>query len=361
MYNLHAKISRAANLKRSVRLNSTGLKAERFVLLSRPKGVPDAAIFGLRKFSIAGTLKGGELRVHGLYYSVDPYMRGRMNDAKSYVLPFKLNRALEGSVVARVGESNAPGFKPGDLVVGQLPWATESVVRADKVRVIDTSRALASEYLGVLGMTGLAAYFGMLRIGRPKKGETVVISGAAGAVVGVAGQIAKIKGCRVVGIAGSDKKKNFLTKHLGFAQSINYKTAGNLTKKIREACPNGIDVYFDNVGGPISDAVVQNMNVNGRIVLCGQISLYNAEDAPLGPRLQPTLLTRRILMQGFIVGDFKDEFPIAIKELTQWLSDGKIESSETIVDGFNRLPEAFIGLFSGENMGKMIVKAEDWL
>jgi NADPH-dependent curcumin reductase CurA len=359
MFNLHAKAGQDVGSNAFGEIEASVGIAERFVLLRRPVGVPDETIFGLEKFAIIKQLKENELRLHGLYFSVDPYMRGRMSDAKSYVPPFELNQAVEGNVVARVAESKSPGFKSGDLVVGQLPWSTESVVLAEKVRVIDTSNAMASEYLGVLGMTGLAAYFGLLRIGQPMAGETVVISGAAGAVGGVVGQIAKIKGCRVAGITGSDEKAKFLTGHLGFDEAINYKSSEDLSAEIRRACPKGVDVYFDNVGGPISDAVIQNMNVKGRIVICGQISLYNSENAPMGPRIQPIILTRRILMEGFIVGDFKTEFPIATREITQWLGDGKIESSETIMQGFHQLPLAFIGLFSGKNTGKMIVKAED--
>ena len=361
MFNLHANATAAGSSTILPRLTATTGTAERFILLRRPEGVPDESNFGLEKFPITRSLKQNELRLHGLYFSVDPSMRGRMNDAKSYVPAFELNKPLEGNVVARVAESKSPNFKSGDLVVGQLPWSTESVVPTEKVRLIDTSNAMASEYLGALGMTGMAAYFGLLRIGQPKAGETVLVSGAAGAVGGIVGQIAKIKGCRTVGITGSDEKAKYLTGHLRFDDSINYKTSTDLEAKIRQACPNGVDVYFDNVGGPISDAVIQNMNVNGRIVLCGQISLYNSKNAPMGPRIQPILLTRRILMQGFIVGDFRSEFPVAVQEMTKWLADGKIESSETIVPGFTHLPQAFIGLFSGKNTGKMIVKAENWL
>ena len=333
------------------------VNTEQFVLLKRPVGVPDASAFGLKKSTIKSDLKSNELRLHGLYYSVDPYMRGRMNDAKSYVAPFNLNQPIEGSVVARVAESKSSGFKVGDLVFGQLPWATEMVIAEAQVHKIDTNSAMASEYLGVLGMTGLTAYFGLLKIGKPKAGETVMISGAAGAVGSVAGQIAKIKECKVFGIVGSDEKANHLIEQFKFDGAINYKKTQDLANQIKKDCPNGIDVYFDNVGGTISDAVMQNMNFQSRVVLCGQISLYNSKETPVGPRLQPLLLTRSILMQGFIVGNFKSEFPEATKELTRWLTDGALESSETIVEGFDHLPEAFIGLFSGKNIGKMIVKA----
>lgn len=333
------------------------LSSEQFVLLKRPVGIPDESVFGLEEVVIPTELKENELRLHGLYFSVDPYMRGRMNDAKSYVAPFALNQPIEGSVIARVGESKTPDFKEGDLVCGQLPWATEMVVTSEKVRKINTKDALASEYLGVLGMTGLTAYFGLLKIGQPKAGETVVISGAAGAVGSVAGQIAKIKGCKVIGLAGSDEKATLLKERFGFNDAINYKKTPDLTSRLKQACPEGVDIYFDNVGGAISDAVMQNMNFQGRVVLCGQISLYNAKEIAIGPRIQPLILTRSILMQGFIVSNFQAQFPEATEELSKWLADGKLESKETIVEGFSNLPKALIGLFSGKNIGKMIVHA----
>jgi len=324
------------------------IKAERFVLLKRPTGIPDESTF---------ELKENQLRLHGLYYSVDPYMRGRMNDAKSYVAPFALNQPIEGSVIGRVVDSKSGEFKNGDLVFGQLPWATDMVVEASNLKKIDVTEAIASEYLGVLGMTGLTAYFGLLKIGQPKPGETVVVSGAAGAVGTVVGQIAKIKECRVVGIVGSDEKAKLIKERFGFDDSINYKTHQDLAEQVKTVCPNGVDIYYDNVGGPISDAVMQNMNFKSRIILCGQISLYNAKEVPVGPRIQPLLLTRSILMEGFIVSNFQAQFPEAIAELLKWLQDGKIVASETVLNGFENLPKALIGLFSGKNTGKMIVRA----
>ena len=205
-------------------------------------------------------------------------------------------------------------------------------------------------------MPGLTAYFGLLHIGKPKAGETVVISGAAGAVGLVVGQIAKLKECRVVGIAGSDEKLKMLEEEFHFDGVINYKTNSDIKKAITETCPNGVDIYFDNVGGSISDAVIANINSQARIVLCGQISLYNATEVPTGPRLQPLLLTRSALMKGFIVRDFEDHFPEGIKQLSQWVKEGKLKYEETIIEGFDKLPETFLGLFSGKNKGKMIVK-----
>jgi len=205
-------------------------------------------------------------------------------------------------------------------------------------------------------MTGLTAYFGLMDIGKPKANETVVVSGAAGAVGMVVGQIAKLQGCHVVGIAGSDEKIKLL-KEVGFDAAINYKTTNDMTKSIAGLCPNGVDIYFDNVGGEISDAVLANINFHARITLCGQISLYNNTVTPLGPRLQPMLLTRSALMQGFIVGNYQSRFPEGIKQLTKWVKENKLTFKETIVHGFDHLPAAFIGLFEGENIGKMIVEA----
>ena len=206
-------------------------------------------------------------------------------------------------------------------------------------------------------MTGLTAYFGLMHIGKPKAGETLVVSGAAGAVGVVVGQIAKIQGCRVIGIAGSDEKIKLLTEKFGFDVAINYKTAADMKKEIAYACPNGVDIYFDNVGGEISDAVISNINFNARIPLCGQISLYNSAEIPMGPRLQPMLLTRSVLMQGFIVSNFQSLFPEGIQQLAQWLKEGKLKFTETIVHGFDQLPTALLGLFKGDNTGKMIVEA----
>ena len=334
------------------------IKSKQFVLLKRPVGLPEESVCRLEDVNISSDLKEGELHLRGLYYSVDPYMRGRMNDAKSYVAPFVLNEPINGSVVARVVESRASAFVTGDLVFGQLPWATEMVVPCSQVQKLAKNSTKPSDYLGVLGMTGLTAYFGLLTIGQPKKGETVVISGAAGAVGNVVGQIAKIKGCKVIGIVGSIEKEKILKDRFHFDETINYKTSEDLANLVKKACPNGVDIYFDNVGGEVSDSVIQNINVKGRIVLCGQISLYNVKEIPVGPRLQPLLLTRSASMQGFIVSNFKEKFSEGIVTLSSWLSEGKLQSFETVVNGFENLPKAFIGLFSGKNIGKMIVKAD---
>lgn len=332
------------------------MTTKQFVLASRPKGMPTEDNFRLEEVTLPA-LKNDEVLLEGIYYSVDPYMRGRMNYAKSYAPPFKLDEPIVGSVIATVKESKADGFKQGDTVIGSLPWRKEMIAGAGDIRKVDTSIAPASYYLGVLGMTGLTAYFGLLHIGKPEQGETVVVSGAAGAVGVVVGQIAKIKGCRVVGIAGSDEKIALLKNEFGFDEGINYKTSEHMKKAIAGACPDGVDVYFDNVGGDISDAVISNINFHARIALCGQIALYNAKEVPMGPRLQPMLLTRSVLMQGFIVSNFQQHFGEGIAQLAKWIKSGELKFTETIVEGFDKLPEALLGLFSGDNIGKMVVKA----
>jgi len=328
---------------------------KQIVLASRPKGMPSEEQFRTETVSLP-QLQDGEVLVKALYFSVDPYMRGRMNDAKSYAPPYKVDEPIVGGGIAKIVETKSANFQKDDIVQGSLPWATESVAKGQSLQKIDTSLAPAPYYLGILGMPGLTAYFGLLHIGKPKEGETVVISGAAGAVGIVVGQIAKLKGCRVVGIAGSEEKIKLLKEEFHLDEVINYKTTPDMKKAIEETCPNQVDVYFDNVGGSISDAVIANINFHARIVLCGQIALYNATEVPTGPRLQPMLLTRSALMQGFIVGNFKEHFREGIEQLSQWVKEGKLKYEETIVEGFDQLPEAFLGLFSGKNKGKMVVK-----
>lgn len=332
------------------------MNARQIVLASRPRGAPTADNFRMETTALAD-LQDGEVLVQGLFYSVDPYMRGRMNDAPSYVPAFQIGQPIEGSVVAKVLHSNAGSFTTGDLVTGRLPWRTHAVTSAKELQKIDTDIALASWYLGILGMTGMTAYFGLMDIGKPKTGETVVVSGAAGAVGLVVGQIAKVQGCRVVGIAGSDAKVKLLKAEFGFDEAINYKTTPDLKNAVARACPKGVDIYFDNVGGEISDAVITNLNSHARIPLCGQISLYNSTETPLGPRLQPLLLQKSALMQGFLVFSYQHRFPEGIGHLVQWLKEKKVKNSETVMHGFDQLPRALLSLFTGDNTGKMIVEA----
>lgn len=331
------------------------MNTEQIILKSRPKGLPTLENFKMEKTELP-KIKEKEVLLEGMYYSVDPYMRGRMNDTKSYIPPFETGKPLSGGVVAKVIESKSEKFQVGDVITGNLPWRKKMIAAEKDIQKIDSTVAPASYYLGILGMTGLTSYFGLMHIGKPKAGETVVVSGAAGAVGMVVGQIAKIQGCRVIGIAGSDDKIDMLKEEFGFDDAINYKTTTDMKKAIAKACPKGVDVYFDNVGGDISDAIMMNLNFQARVVICGQISLYNSTETPMGPRLQPILLTRSVLMQGFIVSDFQSDFPEGIQHLVSWIKEGKLNFKETVVHGFDKLPEALLGLFKGDNTGKMIVK-----
>ncbi|QEC69163.1 NADP-dependent oxidoreductase [Panacibacter ginsenosidivorans] len=332
------------------------MTTKQIVFAARPKGTPTMENFRFENIELP-ELQECEVLLQGLYYSVDPYMRSKMNDAKSYTPPFRLNQPMEGGVVATVIESRSAKFKTGDLVLGRLPWREQIITSEKNIQKIDTVIAPASYYLGILGMTGLTAYVGLVHIGKPKAGETVVVSGAAGAVGVAVGQIAKILGCRVIGIAGSDEKIKLLKEKFGFDEAINYKTTPDMKSAIAAACPNDVDIYFDNVGGEISDAVIYNINFHARIPLCGQIALYNSTEVPMGPRLQTILLTRSVLMQGFIVSDYQSIFPEGIQHLAQWVKEGKLKFMETIIKGFDQLPNALLGLFKGENTGKMIVEA----
>ncbi len=327
-------------------------------LAKRPKGKPVSEDFRFVDVPMP-ELDKGEILVKTLYLSVDPYMRGRMVDAKSYVEPFKLDEVISGGVVGEVVESKSDKFSKGDIVTGMLGWQEYSAASDKEVRKVDPSLAPVTTALGILGLTGLTAYFGMLDIGNPKEGETVVVSGAAGAVGSVAGQIARIKGARVVGIAGSDEKTGYLLTELGFDAAINYKTTEYLHEALKEACPDGVDVYFDNVGGEISDAVLNTLNKHARIPVCGAISSYNAVGEDLGPRVQSKLIKSSALMKGFIVGDYSSQFLDGAQQLAEWLKSGKLKYEETIIEGFENIPQAFIGLFEGKNLGKQLVKVAD--
>ena len=331
------------------------MKVTQIALASRPAGMPTTANFRTEEVELNEPGVDSVL-LKPLFISVDPYMRGRMNDAKSYVPPFKVDKPIDGGIVATVIESKSSQLKAGDTVVGNLPWATQCVEKADRLRKVDIQSVPAGYYLGVLGMPGLTAYVGLVTIAKPVAGETVLVSGAAGAVGIIVGQIAKIYGCHVVGIAGTDEKCQMLKDEFGFDGTINYKTSKNIQQDIATLCPKGVDIYFDNVGGEISDAVIANINFHARIALCGQIALYNSTAEPVGPRLLPMLLTRSVMVQGFINGDYKPVFPEAYKNLTAWVKDGKVKYKQTIVHGFDKLPEAFLGLFSGANEGKMLVQ-----
>jgi NADPH-dependent curcumin reductase CurA len=325
------------------------------LLNKRPNGKPLLSDFKITTED-SPTAKDGEILLKTTYVSVDPYLRGRMNDAKSYVPPFELNKPMQSGMIAEVIESKHADFKKGDFVSGRLEWKEYQTSSGKHLQKVDANAAKLSNYLGVLGMTGLTAYLGLTEIGLPKQGETLVVSGAGGAVGTVVGQIGKLLGCRVIGITGSEEKEELLKSTFKFDETINYKKTADIKAAVKTACPNGVDIYFDNVGGEISDAVLANINKYARLPVCGAISLYNETEVQLGPRSQPLILTKSATMRGFIIGDLSDKFPAATKQLTAWLKDEKITSTETIVEGFDNIPQAFLDLFEGKNKGKMIVK-----
>jgi NADPH-dependent curcumin reductase CurA len=326
------------------------------LLKNRPEGKPSISDFEFVTEDSTVNISEGELLLESAYVSVDPYLRGRMSAEKSYIPPFELNKPIQSGVVAKVIESKNKKFVVGDFVLGMLPWKTKQVSNGDGLLKVDGSKAPLSIYLGVLGMTGLTAYLGLNLIGKPVAGETLVVSGAAGAVGSIVGQIGKILGLTVIGIAGTDEKIDLLKTKFGFDAGINYNTSKDIKADIAKAAPNGVDIYFDNVGGPISDAVLFNINRFARLIICGAISVYNNTELPKSASVQPFLIKNSALMQGFIVSNYAEKFPEAMKHLSVWLAEEKITYTETIVDGFDNIPNAFIDLFEGKNKGKMIVK-----
>jgi NADPH-dependent curcumin reductase CurA len=331
------------------------VKNRQIVLAARPQGLPKETDFRRIESDLPAPGEG-QFLVKTNYLSVDPYMRGRISEAKSYAEPVALGEVMVGGTVGTVVESRHPRYKPGDVVVGYWGWQEYAVSDGKEVYPFDVSLAPMSTALGVLGMPGMTAYFGLLDIGRPKPGQTVFVSGAAGAVGSLVGQIAKIQGCRVAGSAGSRSKIDHLTKELGFDAAFNYKEVSDYAAKLQEVCPTGIDVYFDNVGGPLTDAVFTHLNVHARVVVCGQIEQYNAEEPPQGPRLLWHLIVKRARAEGFLVFDFAARYAEAQRQIAAWLREGQLQYRETIVDGLENAPRAFIGLFHGENLGKPLVR-----
>jgi NADPH-dependent curcumin reductase CurA len=332
---------------------------KQIVLAARPTGFPKDSDFKLVESPIP-TAADGQILVRSIFVSVDPYMRGRMNDVKSYAPPVPIDGVMGGGAVAKVIQSNNPVFKEGDIVEGMFGWQEYAVSNGQGVRKIDPSLAPISTALGILGMPGLTAYFGLLEIGKPQPGETVVVSGAAGAVGSIVGQIAKIKGCRAVGIAGADDKVTYLTGELGFDAAFNYKTVDDYYERLKELCPKGIDVYFDNVGGAITDAVFRLINTKARISICGQISQYNLEKLETGPRLILTsLLVKQARAEGFLVFQFADKYPEALGQMARWLKQGKLKYAEDIEHGIANTPRAFMAMLKGRNTGKQLVKIAD--
>ncbi|PKW26703.1 NADP-dependent oxidoreductase [Phycicoccus duodecadis] len=324
-------------------------------LAARPVGWPTPDDFELATSDVPA-LADGQLRVRNAVMSVDPYMRGRMSAAKSYAAPFAVGEAMGGGAVGVVEESRADGFAVGDHVLHALGWREVAVVDATSARVVDVDRAPASAYLGILGMTGLTAYAGLTRIASLKEGDVVFVSGAAGAVGGAVGQLAKALGAsRVIGSAGSAEKVRHLVEDLGFDAAFSYKD-GPVAKQLREAAPDGIDVYFDNVGGEHLEAAVGSLNLGGRIAVCGMISVYNDTEPTPGPRNLARLIQTRGLIQGFLVGDHYDLAGEYAERAAGWLADGTLTSRETFADGIEHAVDAFLGVLKGENTGKMVVR-----
>ena len=329
------------------------------LLDNRPTGEAVASNFKLVS-SETPALQDGEVLVRHHFLSLDPYMRGRMNDSKSYTAPQPLGQVMGGGTVGEVVESRSPKFQPGDKVVGMGGWQQYSVVKADEpgaLRKVDTTHVPLSYYLGAVGMPGVTAWYGLSKIIAPKAGETVVVSAATGAVGSAFAALAKARGCRAVGIAGGPEKCKYAVEELGFDACIDYKLhpdAASLSKALKEACPGGIDGYFENVGGMVLDAVLLRMNAFGRIAVCGMIAGYDGKPLPLTyPAL---ILTNRLKVQGFIVSEHMEIWPEALKELGALVATGKLHPRESVAQGLEAAPEAFLGLLKGKNFGKQLVK-----
>ena len=333
----------------------------RVLLRSRPVGEPKPTDFEIADAPMP-TPADGEILVRTIWLSLDPYMRGRMNDVKSYSAPVELGGVMTAGTVGEVVESRHPGFRSGDFVLSYGGWQTHHIARAGAQPgpfgplKLDPTQAPISTALGVLGMPGMTAYVGLYDIGQPKAGETVVVSGAAGAVGQTVGQLARIKGCRVVGIAGGADKGAWLTDELGFDAAVDYKST-DFKRELRAALPGGIDVFFDNVGGDVFEACLFAMNNFGRIACCGAVSQYDGEPPRHGPRGIPGLIvTKRLTLRGFVVMDFADQNDKALADLQAWVASGQIKVQEDIIEGLENLPNALIGLLAGENRGKRMVR-----
>lgn len=332
---------------------------QRIVLASRPHGAPTPDNFRLEHVTLPD-LAQGQILLKTLFLSLDPYMRGRMSDAPSYAAPVEIDEVMTGGAVSRVERSTHPKFQEGDLVVGATGWQTHSISDGRNVMPIPSGLPSPSMALGVLGMPGMTAYMGLTDIGQPKAGETLVVAAASGAVGSVVGQVAKIKGLRVVGVAGGSEKCKYVVDELGFDACVDHKSA-SFAEELARACDKGIDIYYENVGGKVFDAVVPLLNAKARIPLCGLIASYNDHQAPSGPdrlpQLQRTLLTKRVRIQGFIVfDDYGDRQPEFISAMAPWVRDGKVKFREDVVEGLENAPQAFIGLLEGRNFGKLVVR-----
>jgi NADPH-dependent curcumin reductase CurA len=326
----------------------------RVILARRPPAEPAESDFRIEEVQVPEP-GAGQFLVRGIYLSLDPYMRGRMRDAKSYAAPVAIGEVMTAGVVGEVVKSNHPSFQVGDIVEDTLGWQEYAVGPGRAPRKIDPAHGPISYANSVLGMPGMTAYFGLFEVGQPKPGETVVVSAASGAVGQIVGQLAKIAGCRAVGIAGGPAKCAYVKDQLGLDACIDYKAEKDLAAAVRAACPDGVDVYFDNVGGPVSDAVFANLNSFARVSLCGSISQYNTAEP--GPRWMGTFVGKRVAARGFIVWDFSARYAPALRQLGEWLRAGRLRYKEDIVDGgIAKAPTAFIGLLRGDNFGKRQVR-----
>jgi NADPH-dependent curcumin reductase CurA len=331
----------------------TTITSREIRLASRPVGVPVAENFTLAETTIDPP-EQGQVLVRNLFMSVDPYMRGRMNDRKSYVPPFEIGKVLDGGAVGEVIESRSNGFAAGDIVTSRCGWREAFVAAAGELHVVDKSIEPYSVYLGILGMTGMTAWAGLTMV-EVKAGDVVYLSGAAGAVGNAAGQLAKLRGCRVIGSAGSDEKVKHLLEECGFDAAFNYKS-GPVLEQLNRAAPDGIDVYFDNVGGEFLEAALAVLRLHGRIIACGGISGYNEEELPPGPSNLFNITTKRLTMKGLIVGDWLDRQSEFEQEVGACFKAGTLKNLETVVGGIDHAVDAFIGLFDGKNVGKMVVR-----
>lgn len=333
-------------------------KNRRIVLAQRPKGEPKQSDFRLEETGVTEP-KEGEVLLRTLYLSLDPYMRGRMNDGPSYAPPVEINGVMEGGTVSEVVESKSPKLQAGDIVLSYSGWQEYATAKAVHLQKLDPKLAPVSTAVGVLGMPGMTAYTGLLNIGQPKPGETVVVAAAAGAVGSVVGQIAKIKGCRAVGVAGGKDKCDFVRNELGFDACIDHRSP-NFAADLKAACPKGIDIYFENVGGAVFQAVLPLLNPFARVPVCGLIAHYNATEAPAGPDRSPMLmgaiLTKRLTLRGFIVSDYAAQREDFLRDMAAWIRDGKVKYREDVVDNIENTVEAFQGLLRGRNFGKLLVR-----
>lgn len=332
-----------------------------FRLARRPEGLPKRDDFELTRQTLRDA-EDGEVRIKVDCISLDPAMRGWMNEGKSYIKPVGIGEVMRAGAAGTVIDSRHADFQPGDAVAGNFGVQTHAVFPADQLRKVDTSLADLPTYLGALGMPGMTAYFGLLDVGALAEGETVLVSAASGAVGALVGQIAKKKGCHVVGIAGGTEKCRYIVEELGFDAAIDYKNE-KVGAAIRDHCGQGIDVYFDNVGGEILDAALANLRLNARVVICGAISQYNVAagmgETMYAPRNYMSLLVNRARMEGFIVFDFTHRYPEAAKQMAQWIASGDLKHREDVVKGFETFPETLLKLFSGENFGKLVLAVDD--